>query len=113
MSFTRCSFTGNAATGSSVNGGAIYSASATVATLTDVTFNGNTSKGGTANAIYCAGTSQTTIDGITFYLPCGTPQIVGSSTNVRFTIYQNKFYDQNSNALTASDYVSGGTITWQ
>ena len=109
-SFTGCSFTNNAASGSG-NGGAFYIASATVSTLTDVTFNGNTALGGTDNSIYAAGTAQTTIDGITFTLPCGTPQINTSTKNVKLTIHSDKVFDQNANAVDITDGYIGGAAT--
>lgn len=109
-SFTGCSFTNNAATGTG-NGGAFYIASATVSTLTDVTFNGNTALGGTDNSIYAAGTAQTTIDGITFTLPCGTPQINTSTRNVKLTIHSDKVFDQNANAVDITDGYIGGAAT--
>ena len=109
-SFTGCTFTGNAAGG---NGGAIYTANYSVAGLTGVTFDGNTSQNGTDNAFYGAGHSQTTIDGITLYVPCSTEPIVCSSTNVKLTIYRDKAYDQDGNALDITGYVRGGTVTYQ
>ena len=110
-SFTRCTFTNNAATGGSANGGAFYIASASVTTLTDVVFNGNTATAGTDNAMYLAGTCQVTIDGITFYLPCGTPQIGTSTKNVKLTVHSDRVYDQNGNALNITAGYIGGSAT--
>ena len=107
-------FEDNEATGDSANGGAIYFASKSKTTLTDVTFNGNTAFNGTDHAFYCAGSSSTTVDGITFYLPCGTPQITtSSSSGVHITVHSDKVYDQSANPLdiTAGYVVASGSAT--